>query len=119
MKKGKKILGVFRYLCLSIVVVFGLIAIIGTGGGGGGDGGGGSNGGRYTMTFQEAISTAQNGTITNSSAKLILFRRILDPKLQAILRMFVMLQIFKTRLQLLPSRLILLLLKHLWIPEIM
>jgi len=43
MKKGNKIIKVFRYLCLSIVIVFGLIAIIGTGGGGGSGGGGGDS----------------------------------------------------------------------------
>jgi hypothetical protein len=40
MKKESKIVKAFRYLCLSFVVIVGLVAIIGTGGGGGGGGGG-------------------------------------------------------------------------------
>jgi len=40
MKKESKIVKAFGYLCLSFVVVIGLVAIIGTGGGGGGGDGG-------------------------------------------------------------------------------
>jgi len=55
MKKESKIFKAFRYLCLSFVVVIGLVAIIGTGGGGGGGGGGGTTPlatGEFTKTAQ-------------------------------------------------------------------
>ncbi len=43
MKKENKLFKAFRYLCLSFVVVVGLVAIIGTGGGSSGGGGGGGD----------------------------------------------------------------------------
>ena len=54
MKKENKVFKAFRYLCLSFVVVTGLVAIIGTGGGGGGGGGGGTTllaTGEFTKTI--------------------------------------------------------------------
>ncbi len=54
MKKESKIFKAFRYLCLSFVVVIGLVSIIGTGGGGGGGGGGATS-----LATGEFIKTAQ------------------------------------------------------------
>lgn len=58
MKKESKFIKSFRYLCLSFVVVVGLVAIIGTGGGGGG-GGGGDDGGSTPLATGTFIKTAQ------------------------------------------------------------
>ncbi len=51
MRKESKIFKAFRYLCLSFVVVIGLVAIIGTGGGDGGGGGGGGGGSTPDNTY--------------------------------------------------------------------
>ena len=48
MKNSSNMIKAFRYLCLSLVFVVGLVAIIGTGGCGGGSSGGGGGGGGST-----------------------------------------------------------------------
>jgi len=68
MKKESKIFKAFRYLCLSFVVVVGLVAIIGTGGGGGGGGGGGSTSlatGEFIKTAQLDSNTSWGGHFSN------------------------------------------------------
>ena len=69
MKKESKIFKAFRYLCLSFVVVTGLVAIIGTGGGGGGGGGGGTTPlatGEFTKTAQLNTNNGYFGHFNNS-----------------------------------------------------
>jgi len=58
MKNQGKMIKVLHYLCLSLVFVFGLVAIIGTGGcGGGSSGGGGGGGGSTSLATGEFTKT--------------------------------------------------------------
>jgi len=79
MKKVNKMIERLRHICLLCVIVFGLMAIIGTGGGGGDDGnttptanitspsGGSSYTEGETITFSGTGSDPEDGTLTGSS----------------------------------------------------
>jgi len=66
MKKESKIFKAFRYLCLSFVVVVGLVAIIGTGGGGGSGGGGGGTTPLATGEFTKTVDPTDDGDWSDS-----------------------------------------------------
>ena len=57
MKNENKIIKIFRYFSLLLVIALGLISIIGTGGGGGGDGGVGGGGGTTSLATGEFTKT--------------------------------------------------------------
>ena len=81
MKNSSNMIKAFRYLCLSLVFVVGLVAIIGTGGCGGGSsgGGGGFVGGGSTSladgTFEkyfapDSLFSSQGGPFNTSQLVL-------------------------------------------------
>ncbi|MBW2607233.1 MAG: hypothetical protein JRD05_06300 [Deltaproteobacteria bacterium] len=66
MKKESKLFNTFRYLCLSFVVVIGLVAIIGTGGGGGG--GGGDDNDVSNVVLPETTKVLNDSTLQHLSS---------------------------------------------------
>ncbi len=86
MRKESKIFKAFRYLCLSFVVVTGLVAIIGTGGGDGGGGGGGESNNdpvvSTSITSGSVVASAKP-TSTNSpnspTINLISYENVVSP----------------------------------------
>jgi hypothetical protein len=53
---------ILRYLCISCVIVLGVISIIGSGGGGGDDGGGGSGSAPEISNFSFSPSSTTEGS---------------------------------------------------------